>query len=240
MAPIERAAVSPSLVIAMLGIATTAFGSFACSPQVPAQLLASKQKAATAPVAGRTVSVAPDDAEIRTPLFLLPTGNAGAKEAKVTPVVAPGRPVGGNNGADTQGTIQSILERELIRQALLIAARDELGLSTRDELLEESSTGDVKANAGAQPVEVAILFRRAECHGLVRRGEGEKATILQKHDLGTNPDAGNSTVKLTSTAEMLSRTEFPALLKQLGAIGVANRTRDQAPCRRMSRSGSIA
>ena len=225
----DRAAVSPSRAIGMLGIVAMALSSFACSSQVPAQPPASEQKAATAPVASRTVSVAPDDAEIRTQIFLLRTGNDGGNEAKVTPVVALGRPVGGKNGADTQGTIQGILERELIRQALLIAARDELGLPTRDQLLEESSPAEVKDNASALAVEVATLFRRAECHALVRRGGGEKVTILQKHDLGTNPDAGNYTVKLTATAEMLSRTEFPTLLKQLGATGVPNRVRDDAP-----------
>ena len=57
----------------------------------------------------------------------------------------------------------------------------------------------------------------------------KKRQILQKHDLGTNPDGGNYSVKLTATAEALSRTEFPALLKQLGATGVPNRFRDDAP-----------
>ena len=221
----DRATVSPSRGIAMLGIAATALSSFACSPQAPAQPPASGQKAALAPVVSRTVSVAPDDAETRTPLFLLRTGN----EVDVIPVVALGRPVGGKNKEDTQGTIQGILERELIRQALLIAARDELGLPTRDQIVEESSPAEVKDNASALPFEVAILFRRDKCRALVRRGEGEKVTILQKHDLGTNPDAGNYTAKLTATAEMLSRTEFPTLLKQLGATGAPNRVRDEAP-----------
>ena len=159
----DRATVSPPWAIAMLGIAATALSSFACSPQGPAQPPASGQTAAKAPVVSRTVSVAPDDAETRTPLFLLRTGNEGGNEVKGTPVVALGRPVGGKNKADTKGTIQGILERELVRQALLIAARDELGLPTRDQILEESSPAPAKDNASASPVEVAILFRPAEC-----------------------------------------------------------------------------
>jgi tetratricopeptide (TPR) repeat protein len=224
----NRATVSPSWVIAMLGIAATALSSFACSPEVPAQPPGSGQNAAKASAVSRTVSVAPDDAETRTPLFLLRTRNEGGNEAKATPVVTLGRPVGGKNKEDTQRTVQGILERELIRQALLIAVRDELGLSTRDQILEESSPAEVKERPSAEPVEIAILFRPAECRALVRRGEGDKVTILQKHDLGTNPDAGNYSAKLTTTAELLSRTEFPSLLKQLGATGAPNRVRDDA------------
>ena len=91
-------------------------------------------------------------------------------------MVALGRPVGGKDKADTQGTIQSILERELIRQAILIAARDELGLPTRDELLDDDppDNGKEKGKRDGELVEVAILFRPAECHALVRQGEGEE------------------------------------------------------------------
>ena len=133
--------VPPSWAMAMLGIAATALSSFACSPQVPAQPPSREQNAAKAPAVTRTVSVAHDDAETRTPLALLRRRQRGQA---VTPVVALGRPLGGKNKADTQGTIQSILERELVRQALLIAARDELGLPTRDEILEESPPLPVK------------------------------------------------------------------------------------------------
>ncbi len=190
---------------------------------------ASGQNAAKAPGAGRTVSVALDKAETRTPLVLLRAGED--KEGGARSVVALGRPVGGKDKADTQGTIQSILERELIRQAILIAARDELGLPTRDELLDDDppDSGKEKGKRDGELVEVAILFRPAECHALVRQGEGEKAEILQKHDLGTNPDGGSFSVDLTERAETLSRTEFPTLLKQLGAKGEPNKRRDDAP-----------
>ena len=73
---------------------------------------------------GRTISVAPDKAEIRTPLVILRVGEGG----DARPVVALGRPEVSPEMKDRQGTRQGILERELIRQAILIAARDELGL----------------------------------------------------------------------------------------------------------------
>ena len=89
---------------------------------------------------------------------------------------------------------QAILERELIRQAILIAARDELGLATRDELLDDAPP----ERAERPPMEIAILFRHDECHVLVRRGAGEKAEVLFQHDLGTSPDNSRYTAELTA------------------------------------------
>ncbi|MGC8638930.1 MAG: tetratricopeptide repeat protein [Isosphaeraceae bacterium] len=159
----------------------------------------------------RAVSVAPDKAETRTRIVLLGAGQGD----KARPVVVLGRPVGIKQGDDWQGTIQSMLDRELIRQALLIAARDELGLATRDELLDDMTPPRGKG----EPIEIAILFRQGECHALVRRGEGEKAEILGKYDLGTDPDNGKYTPTLVDKAEALSRFDFPELLKQLGLKG---------------------
>ena len=224
------------LAIAMIGVVAMAIYAFARSRQVLARTMAvppaspppaAGLNAAKAPSVGRSVSIAPDQAETRTPLVLYRAGTEQGKEGGARPVVALGRPVGGKNKSDTLGTIQSILERELILQAVLIAARDELGLPTRDEILDDAPLGQGQG-AGA-PVELAILFRAAECHALVRRGAGEKAEIVQKHDLGTNPDGGNYSPRLTVTAETLSRTEFPALLKQLGVQGEPNKVRDDAP-----------
>jgi tetratricopeptide (TPR) repeat protein len=228
---VGRARFLTVLAVAMMGIVALGVYWFARSRQIQARTAAATaaglppatgQNTAKAPVAGRAGSVAPDQAETRTPLVLLRAGKEGAAR----PVVALGRPVGGKNKRDTQGTIQSILERELIRQAILIAARDELGLPTRDEILDDAPPGPGQGDG--PPVEIAILFRPAECHALVRRGADGNAETLQKHDLGTNPDAGNFSALLTATAETLSRTEFPALLKQLGAQGEPNTLRDDA------------
>lgn len=170
--------------------------------------------------ADRAVSIAPDRAETRTPLVMFRAGMNG----QVGPVVELGRPVGGRNKEDTLGTSQAILERELIRQAILIAARDELGLPTRDEILDDAPP-DKGAGAG-EPVQIAILFRPGECHALIRRGQGNQAAILQKHDLGTNPDGGNYTSTVTAKAEALSRIDFPALEAARG-----RRRAEQAPRR---------
>jgi tetratricopeptide (TPR) repeat protein len=193
-------------------------------PQPAASGPAAPQAAASGPAApqagGRTVSTAPDKAEIRTPLVILRVGEG----AGVRPVVALGHPEVSRDMKDRQGTRQGILERELIRQAILIAARDELGLSTRDELLDDEPPG----TADGEPLEVALLFRRDECHALVRRGAGEKAEVLFQHDLGTRPDNSRYTAELTALAELLARSEFPALLQKLGLQGQPNRSRDDA------------
>lgn len=178
-------------------------------------------RAASQPALARTVSVAPDRAETRTPLVTLRVGQGSDSHA----VVVLGRPEAGRGLKDVEGTRQAILERELIRQAILIAARDELGLATRDELLDDTPPGSVEQ----PPLEIAVLFRPDECHVLLRRGAGEKAEILFQHDLGTRPDNSRYTAELTALAESLARTEFPAFLKQLGLTGRPNPTREDAP-----------
>ncbi len=136
-----------------------------------------------------------------------------------------GRPEASKNKQDTLGTRQGILDRELVRQALLIAARDELGLSTRDELLD-----DLAPDQGeGEVVELTTLFRPNVCRALVRRSEGQKTEVLLKHDLGTNPDEGGYLMRLTTLSESLSRSKFPDLLKQLGLTGQPNPVRADAP-----------
>jgi tetratricopeptide (TPR) repeat protein len=170
---------------------------------------------------GRTISGAPEKSEIRTPLVILHVGEGG----NARPVVALGRPEVSREMKDRQGLRQGILERELIRQAILIAARDELGLATRDELLDDAPPG----RSEELPLEIAILFRQDECHVVVRRRAGEKSEVLLQHDLGTKPDHSRYTAELTSLAEELARSEFPALLKRLGLEGRPDTNRDDAP-----------
>jgi len=49
---------------------------------------------------------------------------------------------------------QGLLTRELVRQALLIAARDEMGLATRDASLREDVQRD--SNAEGTPLEISV------------------------------------------------------------------------------------
>ncbi len=70
-------------------------------------------------------------------------------------VVALARPTSAADVNEEGGRFQPLLARELIRQAVLIAARDELGLATRDEVI-----GDVTPERTGPPAaEVASVFR---------------------------------------------------------------------------------
>ncbi|HWE37970.1 MAG TPA: hypothetical protein VG406_15475 [Isosphaeraceae bacterium] len=177
--------------------------------------------AAAAPPAKREVSDAPDKAEIRTRLVVARVGKDGAAKA----VVALGRPAGPKTPQDASGTRQGILLRELVRQALLIAARDELGLATRDESLDDIAP----PAAEGQAVELATLFRPGGTRAMLRRVGGEGAGVVLKVDLGDDPDNGNYPLRLAKQAEGMSRSEFVAALKGLGAEGTANEVRDAAP-----------
>jgi tetratricopeptide (TPR) repeat protein len=188
---------------------------------VQAGMAKTREAAEQAAGEGQAGSETSDKAETRTRLAILRTGPNG----RIPPVVALGRPVGSKNQADYLGTRQGILDRELVRQALLIAARDELGLSTRDELLDDAPPG----NGEGETIEIATVFRANACRALVRQGEGPVAKVLQKYDLGKNPDDAYYLVMLTSLAEAMSRTEFTELLKQLGLKGKPNPVRERAP-----------
>ena len=223
------------LALAAIGVAGGVFYVFVPSHRLRSASVAEasgggEQAGAASPAASqpapaqgqaRTISVAPDKAEIRTPLLIFRVGEGG----KAHPVVALARPEVSREMKDRQGTRQGILERELIRQAILIAARDELGLFTRDELLDDAPPG----KSESPPLEIAILFRQDECHVLVHRGDGDKAEVILQHDLGTRPDNSRYTADLTTLAETLARNEFPALLKRLGLEGRPNKNRDNAP-----------
>ncbi len=220
------------LVLAATGAAVLAFFGFVRplgqAPQGVAQATGNGSQAAATPPGApasaqgqpRAVSIAPDKAEVRTRLVILRSGEGSNTRS----VVALGRPEVSPEIKDRLGSRQPILERELIRQAILSAARDEMGLSTRDELLDDVPPG---ASEGP-PLEIVTLFRPNECHLLVRRGAGEKAEILLQHDLGTRPDNSRYTPELTALSETLARSEFPALLKRLGLKAQPNQKRDDA------------
>ncbi len=72
------------------------------------------------------------------------------------------------------------------------------------------------------------MFRPDDCHAVVRRGGGEQAEVLFRHSLGTRPDNSRYTAELTALAESLARTDFLALLKQLGLEGRPNQRGDDA------------
>jgi tetratricopeptide (TPR) repeat protein len=165
-----------------------------------------------------TAQEAVDPAAIHTRLVVIQP----EKGSPARPIVALANPGGTDDPAKLQDTVGGILARELIRQALLIAARDELGLATRDELL-----GDVPpaAAAGDPQAELSTVLRSGNGQvgrAMIRRAGGPTAEALLAHDLpGTRPPFGELP-RLVEAAEVLSRTGFPAALRNLGLEGRPN------------------
>ena len=87
------------------------------------------------------------EAASRSRLIVLRIGD----DAKARPVVALKWPTSTNSAAALVGSFQGLLTRELVRQAVLIAARDELGLATRDEVVGDGPLGPVTPDPGPGP-----------------------------------------------------------------------------------------
>ena len=100
---------------------------------------------------------------------MIPAGDGGGTRA----VVALAIPTSSADVDDDGGKFQPIVARELIRQAVLISARDELGLGTRDEVIGEG----MPEGRGGTGAEIASVFRTLPDAGrvLVRRGQDAAA-----------------------------------------------------------------
>ncbi|WP_165248502.1 hypothetical protein [Paludisphaera soli] len=122
-----------------------------------------------------------------------------------------------------------ILERELVRQAVLLAARDERGLTTRDELLD----GAAPPAGEARPLKITTVFSRSLNRLLARIPDGKRAEgliepVLAKA-LGGDPESDDFPTHLASTLEGMTRAEFPKLLDQHGGRGEPNRIAAEGP-----------
>ncbi|HZZ73982.1 MAG TPA: hypothetical protein VFE24_17140 [Pirellulales bacterium] len=104
------------------------------------------------------------------------------------------------------------LSRELVRQALFLAAHEELGLDVRDALLGET----MPAEGDNEPFEVAVAPGKNRLELL--RGFGTRQASIWHADFDFS---GNklSYPELVSASEKLARTEWVAVLKQSGFAG---------------------
>jgi tetratricopeptide (TPR) repeat protein len=174
----------------------------------------------------------PDSGEFRTRLAILHIGKDGAAKAKAKSkdAVALARPSGPQRKEQINGSDQSLLARELFRQALLIAARDELGLTTRDEVLDGAAPDAGPGDAAG--LEFASVLR-GDGGGrvTVRRvdAEGQVSETLLRHEIPRFEGDGGMFTAVVPDAEALSRSEFPKFLKGLGLEGSPNRVRADAP-----------
>lgn len=142
------------------------------------------------------------------------------------PTLVFGRPAGPESYEMTDKTAQGILGRELVRQAVLIAARDGLGLATRDEVLGDAPPPN---DPGGPWVDVASVFRTDEPGRILfTRYEGEKAEEILRHDLPIKKPGWLDIAAQLAAIEPLSRREFPEALKRLGIDGKSIATRADA------------
>jgi tetratricopeptide (TPR) repeat protein len=143
-------------------------------------------------------------------------------------VVVLGRPAGaaGVVPDTSRGLRLDMLPREFVRQAVLIAARDELGLATRDEVIDE--TPAIAKAGGIPAIDVGSVIRDNRSHELVRRVDDKRVEEIFSHETPTAPGRNLELVKLLVAAEALSRDSFPGVLKGMGLEGKPNEIRAAA------------
>lgn len=121
-----------------------------------------------------------------------------------------------------------ILARELARQALLIAAREQLQWATQDATLGETLA------IGAEPAARFVLSTQfpnagAARFALHRVGEKEGVEVWSEQlTLNEDEDSPLDYARLTEAAERWSRETFPELLRQAGWRGEPNPVSDDA------------
>ena len=95
-----------------------------------------------------------------------------------------------------------ILARELVRQAILIAARDEMGLSTRDEVIDD----DLVEGAGVQSggAEVISFIRDDKWHTKVRSVGSDRTDELFSRETPTASGKDLESMRLITAAEVWS------------------------------------
>lgn len=123
-------------------------------------------------------------------------------------------------GPDDPGSIGGPLSIELVRQAILIAARDELGLRTLDPVLGE-------AGEGGGVVGIGLDMRLIQHEGTALRlalGDKQLLDTSYPQDWGK----GRALIAAVQQFEALSRTEFVQVLGQAGLAGRAHTWHDTA------------
>lgn len=110
-----------------------------------------------------------------------------------------------------------ILAREIVRQALLMAARDQLGWSTRDAVLRETSPDEKQAPAARFVLQMRFPLQAPAAFELRRLDPQGQTQPLWKEDLTIYPSAAAPCDygSLVEAAERWSREAFPPLLEQV-------------------------
>lgn len=189
---------------------------FPAAPAAPAP----PQAAALPP--GPASPDGPDPADV-TSLLRIAKGADGAT------IVSLARPVATHDMRQVQGTDQDLLLRELIRQAVLLAARDERGAATRDQLLDDAEPAEGAAPSAEVGSLIRLGFRARMLIRPVADGTVDvEAAPLLSADLAPRDNKGVG-LEIVGRVEELSRAEIPAALDALGVRGRPNEYRPDAP-----------
>ena len=109
-----------------------------------------------------------------------------------------------------------ILAREIVRQSLLMAARERLGWTTRDAVLREASADEKRESAAKFALSMRFPYQAPAVFELRRLDAQGQAKPLWKQELNIYPsaEAPCDYSKLVAAAERWSRETFPPLLEQ--------------------------
>lgn len=113
------------------------------------------------------------------------------------------------------GEFRGILARELVRQAFLIAARDELGLYTRDQALGES-VADAKSFATKSTWTLSVSFLPDHVRIALARGSDPKRDEFWTRDVKYPKRERFDYVRFAEALEPIARTEWPEVLRKAG------------------------
>lgn len=138
------------------------------------------------------------------------------KQDSVLFLDAPDLDLGGKNVM-----VIGLLRRELYRQALLLAARDELGLTTRDALLGEVAPDDLPTLTNLMRVNVELVLGKPH-RIVVECGPAAASRAIWKAEAATPSVDNQWPAEALVHAEGLSRAGYLVAFKRAGLIGKAN------------------
>lgn len=136
---------------------------------------------------------------------------AAATKLGVNPLAVKPVPQGGF-GLDTVRS-NHILFRELARQSILMTAREDFGLVTRDDILQEAWLADVQSENWPFEIEALVQSPAAVGVRLYRKTPKEKKPLFEKAISVTEDTVF---LELSRHAEMWSGDEFVEVLKSAG------------------------
>ena len=138
---------------------------------------------------------------------------------------------------EEKGVLPFRIARELGRQAVLLAARDELGLATRDETLGEPFPDAITEAGKDLNCKIRCYFDKSvqiDLRSSSATAEGDESKSTVPELLPDSYDTYSILLDLTTTLEAMSRGELVERHRGLGFSGTRCRRRMRKTRRRTS------